>query len=451
MSLCAPAPKCPMCDDEEKPLIVSPDGHLTHEEWRERVQDYINAGDRGREPHFVGRDDLFERVDEMISGAAGRHRQGRTIVIGGAPGAGKTGFLAQLAERYAESCVVVEVTPDSLHPFGLFDAVADVLGEAAQEQEGSATGIELSGKAVLVEGKHTSSRTQTAPSDYEILGRSNEAPWRMLRERFGKQLEGKVVLMLCDETQSMERRPGLPAMLNSLHRGDQSPRGTPIGLVPVFAGLSNTRDVLRKRGLISRLTGGNERYIGALSDEESKSYALDTLAYLCARDSRTDLDLWAQWFVGNCDGWPHHLRTHMDAVAKAMLAADTPKLAALDRERIAKEASEARNRYYDDRLAATGQYPLRPAYLAMAEQANAAKNGLDRLELAQAALPHLSAKLRDDEPLDAFLDDALHAGIIQQTPESQGRFNCPVPSLVHWLRTCEHKVPLPPEARPVRA
>lgn len=34
---------------DDRPMIPGPDGDLTHGEWRERVQDYINAGDRGRE------------------------------------------------------------------------------------------------------------------------------------------------------------------------------------------------------------------------------------------------------------------------------------------------------------------------------------------------------------------------------------------------------------------
>ena len=38
-----------------------------HEKWREKVLDYVAAGDRGEEPHYVGRKDVFEKVDLVPS------------------------------------------------------------------------------------------------------------------------------------------------------------------------------------------------------------------------------------------------------------------------------------------------------------------------------------------------------------------------------------------------
>ena len=57
----------------------------------------IRAGDWDIEPVFVGREALFERADASLQNALrGRHAS-LTIAMGGAPGAGKSAFVAECA------------------------------------------------------------------------------------------------------------------------------------------------------------------------------------------------------------------------------------------------------------------------------------------------------------------------------------------------------------------
>ena len=69
----------------------------------------------------------------------------------------------------------------------------------------------------------------------------------------------------------------LRTFLDSLPSGDEGP--SPIPLVPVFAGLSDTTERIVECG-ITRPTGGNNVPLGGLSDREAKEYVLKTLRYL---------------------------------------------------------------------------------------------------------------------------------------------------------------------------
>lgn len=102
---------------------------LTHEEWRDRLRHYVRRSDRTAEPVFVGREDIFERVGDCIEKARDRDKVANlTIIVSGAPGAGKSAFIAECMRRCAErgSAVPVELDHDGLWP----DKLASGIGEA---------------------------------------------------------------------------------------------------------------------------------------------------------------------------------------------------------------------------------------------------------------------------------------------------------------------------------
>ena len=408
--------------------------------WRGKVRRYVGAGDRGEEPCFVGRGELFDLVDLMAETAGAGQRDSRTIVIGGAPGAGKTAFVREFGKRRNNAgAVVVELRPGEMRPLRLFEEIAKTVDGPTRERRDRTTATVVEGSLGVAEGRTSRTTTTVTPGDRQRLRDGDAVPWDLLRERFGGRLnKDSPLFVLCDEAQNLEANATTNALLDSLHRGDPD-QAAPIPIVPVFAGLSSTSDVLGRCG-IARPADGNVRSIAALSRGESREYALRTLTHLDAEGSQGDKARWADWFADTCDGWPQHLRIQMSAVAEEMLRADTPSLRELDGAKIGQAASAARNRYYGRRLQAT-RYPiLAPVVQSVA--AHAGQDGATLDELAARATRLLEER-HNPPTAETLLLSAIHAGILQQT-ERPDRYVCPIPSMCLWLSTREHVVPPPP-------
>lgn len=420
-----------------------------HQEWRDKVRAYLAKGDRSREPVFVGREELFDRVSLMAEGAKAGDTAGRTVVVTGAPGAGKSAFLAELAQRGTSrnEAVAFELRPGEMNPVALFEKLGSALRVRTHGR--SETRTTLEGKAGIgpVGGKMGTSTTEIHPSDLERIRRRDTAPWDLIRERFGETLLGRPVIIMCDEAQNLPENDTTRAMLDSLHAGDTNRPALPF--VPVFAGLSNTYAHLQDCGL-SRITAANIRSVDALTPTESREYADGIMAHLGAtRVSPSEVGKWAAWVVDNADGWPHHQRGLMDAIATEMDRQGTPVLSHLDGDRVAAEAAAARNRFYRDRRDATKHGTQIKSLHAIAKEANRHDGrGGQAMELAEAAAPHLLETPDKPHPYD-LVTSAIRAGILQGARDDPNlRYVCPIPSMVRWLETLHHEIPLPPGGKP---
>ena len=153
--------------------------------------------------------------------------------------------------------------------------------------------------------------------------------------------------------------------------------------------------------------------------------------------------------MASSDGWPRHLRIHMTAVAKAMRAADTPSLDALDEAEIAEQARAARDRYYNDRLDDTDHPDLPFVFAAMADYAKLTPGGVGKRSLRAVAHRALDAEGGADDATPAELvDKAIHAGILQELPGKADRYDCPIPSMRDWLVERAGRGYEPPERTP---
>lgn len=271
-------------------------------------------------------------------------------------------------------------------------------------------------------------------------------PWELIKDRFSDEIgigeDRKPLILLCDEAQNLDTNSiATRTFLDSLHSGDPD-ENDPLPLVPVLAGLADTEDILTGTG-ISRGSGGNFVPLGGLSTREAEKYALGVLAYLDAEGSQTRMAAWAKWAAKDCDGWPHHLRTQMDAIAREMLRQDTSTLGDLDGERIARDASKARNYYYTRRLAATGARGDRPLFERLARIADDS-GGISYRDMRSMVEAYAADEGRTMDA-DAILKQAIEAGILQPVSALDlDRHHCPIPSLTRWLDGNEHVVAPPP-------
>ena len=326
------------------------DEDVEHDAWLAKVDEYIALGDRSEEPRFVGRGDLFALVANQID--VSRVDAGnRTVVIYGAPGAGKSAFLRELAHRLADSGDGVPVVIDSSQctPWGIYTAVGNAVGvEFHAGSERTATRSCTATLAGLLAGRAGGSRQTLPPSDFETVNANQNVPWDLMAERFGQRPRNHPVVLLCDEAQALDTvDPRTRGSVRSLHHGNAM-----FPIVPVFAGLPDTPDVLGECG-VTRSTEDNEQVLQPLSDADGREYVRAVLDHLDADGEALLKDALVEWITDNADGWPQHLRIAMSAMAREMRRKQTPRLRELEPQQIKTQVDASRNAFYSRRLQAT--------------------------------------------------------------------------------------------------
>ena len=415
-----------------------------HGAWQATLDEYIDLGDRSREPVFVGRDEHLEKIERSLR-TARSDASSRTVIFQGAPGAGKSALLRELRERYegADAVLAVEVDPGDMCPRGVFDALAQALDIERRGETETSRRVEGVAKLAVVGAEVSTTILNRSPSDTAELERTRIVPWQLMRKRLGDALAHRAVLLLCDEAQTLLHEgapPGVRQTVQSLHRGDPA-RGF-LRIVPVFAGLSDTGDVLDECG-VTREAIDNAMSLPPLDIARSSEYATKILGYLGVNTNTSDARALVDWAVGCSDGWPHHLRMAMTGIAHAMRAQNSPNLRTLDRPSIVEYVTERRNDYYGKRIKATKHPAFRDAFRALAlKTAGDTAEVAELVMVAKQALHGADAALEPPAPY-ALVASAIHAGILQHV--SSTHLTCPIASMRPWLETGQYTAPAIPE------
>ena len=400
--------------------------------WRRKVQALVDEGDRdAATPRFVGRGHLFDLLESMVRSSR-QKPPSRTIVVSGAPGAGKSAFVEEVAARCAgrDDVVTVKLAPPAFTPGRLAKAVSKALGVVPDAAGDTVAGGEI---GVAGFGKLRREQRTHRPAGFDAINDEEGVPWDVLRGLCDRAQRTPVIVLLCDEAQNLNhRRRSIASMVQTVHEGDTD--DAPVPLVPVFAGLNDTMSTLSQCG-VSRLLSENRHALGAFPRDESETFAKTALDHIEAGGTPDERARWEEWLVANGDGWPQHLRIHVRAIAKEMLRVGSPQLSSLDTETIARNVSEGRDGFYGDRLDATRLAHLGPVFREMAERADPPTSRSVLLAIA-------AESCGDRVDPGAMVDAALHAGILQS--KGRDRYECPIPSMRQWLRT--RKFELPPLA-----
>lgn len=288
-------------------------------------------GDRDHPMVFAGRDQEFELLDSAIYGAQ-HGGVGRTVVVQGVPGVGKTSLLNEHAKRLSAHGQEGQppVVPVPLRPTDLDAPPAAIIEEIdRQYREFVAVDDQSARLDAAVNSTMLAARTLFASftkRDLSEFRPSARAPASLpialdeyVSFRVGRR--GSTIMLLVDEAQNLEDTRHVRTHLDALHGGI---RGNTHMLLACF-GLANTAERLRILGL-SRLATGHVRTIGPLADKDASRVVTGTLkGALSAYPFAHDVDPW-RWIDKAADAilcesanFPHHLANGCRGLAEILL------------------------------------------------------------------------------------------------------------------------------------
>ena len=414
---------------------------------RDKIKRYVRQSDRGVEPVFVGRKDLFSMVADAAGACADGQPQGQTLCLAGPPGVGKSAFLAALRARGLSGSwggpptLAVQVPATKLHdPHVVLDRIAERLADAqartalqslkerARAAAGRVLGVSALGADVALDPKREADILLSG-----LPGLLKGAP------------DGLVLCLSVDEAHDLNPTPGrkVNEILKDIHAGEYAR----FPMFVLLAGLSHLQNAIEPS--ISRLAEKRFRYVQRLSEEASRLYVNGILDHCGIQGSSQDKRRFANWVTTGCKGFPQHLRSAMTAMAEEMLRADSAKLRDLDLGRIGESIGRRRRAYYQGRVA--GLETALPVIGTLfrrwgAEGTPLAKAGDDAYEALSALdagqLRRLErAGLGTDRDL---IDRMIAKGLLAAADGEGTLWNCPIPSLRRHVLGEPFRMPAPP-------
>ncbi|MDE0442776.1 MAG: ATP-binding protein [Gammaproteobacteria bacterium] len=397
-------------------------------DWRGKLARWANVGERGAPVAFAGRQREIDLAIRQLEAWQPGTTPGRTVVAQGAPGAGKTALLGEIARRLPERLPNAEAiympTP------WIDDNVPNVLEELAVKMAGVPADALRTTK-----GSETAAGVKAVATARRAESRSVSPPtlqtWRAFSREFERVApQMNPTLLLIDEIQRIGEGEATRDLLYNLH--DQ----TTFPVVLVCGGLSTSAARLGEAGL-SRLDEGSILRIDALTAGEAQRSLEESLGIM-ADDVVGGIaghpDRWARALAPPTQGWPQHVTCHFRAAAEALLASD--RLAFDDanlRDALARAEDNMRH-YYDRRLEASRTQTM--VVYAVHEAINArTTRRTDAMAVVDAVRPLLGR--HDAEDHDATfrragecINQMLYAGVVAYaTNVTTSPLSIPIPSM----------------------
>ena len=392
------------------------------------LQAFALEDDRLPPPAFVGRRDIIADIEHAVARAAagGVAVRGRTRLVFGAPGAGKTALLDELARRWraraaggdASAPVPVDCEPGELtSPVAFAEAILSALVPGSSWDAAKSTTTEGGGGVPGV-AKASVSRTTSVPSLIDSV-QAGRTPWAAVREATQPERLVRPVVLLVDEAQNMPGDPGgdgRTRLLTEIHGGRH---GLPI--LAVLGGLGSSKQIMVRRG-ISRFARGAVHSLPLLADTESAEAVKHFLARHRIAGGREAKARWRRRIAEACNGWPQHLHNYLCGAARALADAGGD-LERADLDAALAAGDDWRRQYYDARLeGVNADFP------AVAEV-------VGRIPESGAAMHRIVEWCREATGTSAAGSDLharmIHDGVLQEMPG--GLVTCPIPSFRRYI------------------
>ena len=420
-----------------------------NEAQRERIREYAQLGDRGTEPLFVGREDLFRTVAASAGACVAGQPQGQTVCLSGPSGIGKTAFLTELRRRGRRDwggppLAAASVPANMLHdPRVVLRSLVDALPD---DWCGAGKGVILDrigtilkrGASFSVFGMGAALGPAPPEPEGDILGDG-------LAEVLRGLPEGVAVCLFVDEAQQLDPTPGKNRndLLANIHSGWHARHP----LFVLLAGLAQTPDVIRSS--ISRLAGRRSLRMQALARSESKAYVNGILDYFGMEGPRRRL---VDWIVCECCGFPHHLRSAMTALGEEVLHVGSANLKDLDLARVAKGIADLREDYYETRLSGLG--PALPLARRLLDDWGPEGVSRERATTdARFLLTKQDESMREEVSAvgmgsgEKLFSAMIGSGLLAAGVDRPPRWRCLIPSLRQYVLTGTFRTRPPPDLK----
>ena len=393
---------------------------------RTLVEEFSLIEDRADPAVFVGRQDIIQDIEANCRAAMRRVRNGekaagKTFLIQGAPGAGKSALLSHLVKRWdgREGCpMVLELDADTLEDTSAtaLEIVKKIApGQADRFRRRSiSTGTASRGIPTITSAVISTSRETEAEDVSLSIVKEVKPP-----EKWKQPLCIRV-----DEIQKVGEEHG--ATIRALQLGTHK-----LPIIPIYAGLADSEEKLQE--IVSpRLQTGNTRNLSALAPEEVHSCVKQMLDQ-CRIDYTSDqLKHLADGIAERSEGWPQHLHTETAALFRGLHKADCD-LRAVDFDTVKDRAGNYRKESCRKRQSTRMSDSV---HLVAAVMRELPTDGMHRSEV----LKSIRDKTRPEEAgpglpkgmtAEDFRDHLIHQGALQ--PDEDDMLTCPIPSLRTWL------------------
>ena len=397
---------------------------------QEGLRSYLRRSERREPIVFEGRGYERNAIKEQITAIREANKPiCSTVVVQGAPGAGKTSLLHQVAKEALRGIYGSGVIPIKLEAEA-FNNPVHLLEEFLARDGGNLDAISKTytkdgkGKFDLQALQFGGGIQSHLPA---LATRVNETPgriWNVIKQSLNSG-DDPIFILLVDEAQRIEpNRGGKNTLVANLH-GALNVAG--LKIVPVFAGLSGTRKRLRSLGA-TRLPGA-QFDLGVFTKAEGQRVCLSTFKELGLVKIFTDKQLVfiAKQLEIASDGWPRHLHCYMHHFVDQISKAHNQNKGHLDFNTVLDLGNDERIRYYHEQLELI-DHELYEPLMKLAEE------NMDKASINYKTIEHIfQDKLVNDNELEAFVKTCVHNGILDENRDRSLSFS--IPSLKTFLCT----------------
>ncbi len=412
---------------------------------RKSLKNFINDNSGEFPPVFVGREDIIAEVLTTSRRAfeRGNAQPKNTIVIQGAPGAGKTSILTELQNKATQEDSIsrpVIVTPADIENrrTEVLKAIAVV---AAKPQADwfkllRATGAGLAQRAGSISFLSFS-------ADFSSITRETEpTDLFMLRDILPSEKWVHPVILAIDEAQRFSGDPATPhaQFLQYIHDARQ----VHLPLTLVFAGLGDTEDRVDEMGITN---GVFSHTIGAFNPKELQQVVNGFCTYFGIKTGQHHQRIHS--FFVSTEAWPRHIYWAQKALAESLLRPDVDG----DLDRISDWSIAERRRdqyrigYYQNRNSVDMRRSkkLVAALLYMVESHNEKRLPFDLSDIGnlidccwkQCGPSDRGWRVPEkfgtgDGAIDRYVTHLVHQGALAKDALTN-TYHCPIPSFQSFL------------------
>ncbi len=421
-----------------KPKPAKP---LPLEEWL----DLTDRAEVGREAFFRGRNDEYEVFRKTINSLHDGHIGGGSIIYQGAPGAGKTALMLECMEAVRlhstpdDPWVAVNIKPENLESsIEIVMLLVDAANAESKRLSEISSGISVKKLERIMEiGRKMYEdllERGVGIAGISIGGKpSSEQKSKVYSQRVfqgvANLLKSFRIVVFVDEAQNTPVKKTTQGVVDCLHNPpDKMP------LVTVFFGLSDTEEILSRCGL-SRPPDERVVTLGLLTHEESSEVVRSIFQSYNFRGSQEDFEKWVKHLAELSQGWPQHI-CRVSVAASRVISKNGGQIKEELLKQVLEEGQKRKESYYAMIIRrCSGQLWIYKKLAMMAREKNNLLSLDDILHIAEFA------RNKKAEPIEDFLTEALHAGVLIETREPPNRYQIPIPSLCDYLQSLPEDPP----------